>query len=310
VTTNQQEGGTALGAVYDRGYRPYEGPRGGRWASVGALWRASMRRALGLRRSWRQKIAPWALLAVVSVPAVVWVGLGYLTRNTPTSGFEFITYRQYVGVSSALVAFVAITAPDIMCPDRRNRVLLLIFARPIDGAGYVLAKVGAIVALVFSFGFIPQVVLFAGRMLIDDSPLGYLRDNLDVVWKVPVAVAALAFYYGTFGLALASLTSRRIVAGVSFIGVLLVSNIIAAVIRGPEEPAVGLAIPRPTAWSVIDLLVVPLHVRDLVFLGYVDPIGTLADVPGAGAMVLAVWAIVVGGSLAVLLWRYRSPEAS
>ena len=45
------------GAVYDRGYRPYDGPRGGRNAARAALYRASIRRALGLRRSWRQKVA-------------------------------------------------------------------------------------------------------------------------------------------------------------------------------------------------------------------------------------------------------------
>ena len=46
------------GAVYDRGYRPYDGPRGRRGAATFALYKASMRRALGIRRSWRQKVAP------------------------------------------------------------------------------------------------------------------------------------------------------------------------------------------------------------------------------------------------------------
>ena len=46
----------STGAVYDRGYRPYDGPRGGRRAAGRALFRASLRRALGLRRPWRQKV--------------------------------------------------------------------------------------------------------------------------------------------------------------------------------------------------------------------------------------------------------------
>ena len=33
------------GAVYDRGYRPYHGPRGGRREATLALWRQSVRRA-------------------------------------------------------------------------------------------------------------------------------------------------------------------------------------------------------------------------------------------------------------------------
>ena len=69
------------GAVYDRGYRPYEGPRGRRGAATFALYKASMRRALGIRRSWRQKFAPVLLLTIVTLPAVVNVGIGYVTRN-------------------------------------------------------------------------------------------------------------------------------------------------------------------------------------------------------------------------------------
>jgi ABC-2 type transport system permease protein len=292
----------SLGAVYDRGYRPYDGPRGGRWAAIGAMWRASVRRALGIRRSWRQKMAPWLLLGIVSIPAIVNVGVGYLTRDTPARDFEFITYREYVGVSSALLAFVAITAPDIICPDRRNRVLPLIFSRPIDGPGYVFAKLAAMVGLLFAFGFLPQVVLFVGQMLVSDSSLDYLRDNAEVLWKVPVAVAALALYYGSLGVAIASLTSRRVVGAVSFLGTLLISSIVAGVLRGPSG--------RSSAWAVLDLAAVPLHVRDLVFLGYVDPIGPLGFVTRAGAMAAGLWALVIAVSVATLLWRYREAEAA
>ena len=124
----------AAGAVYDRGYRPYDGPRGGRGAATFALYKASIRRALGLRRSWRQKVAPFVLLGIVTIPAIVNVGIGYVTRDQPlVDRIEIITYREYVGVSSALLLFVALVAPDVICPDRRQRVLPLMFARPLTG---------------------------------------------------------------------------------------------------------------------------------------------------------------------------------
>ena len=69
------------GAVYDRGYRPYDGPRGLRGAATYALYKASIRRALGIRRSWRQKFAPFVLLGIVTIPAIVNVGIGYVTRD-------------------------------------------------------------------------------------------------------------------------------------------------------------------------------------------------------------------------------------
>ena len=93
-------GGTAvpgaLGAVYDRGYRPYVGPRGGRREAALAVWRLSVRRALGLRRSWRQKVFPWSLLAIASVPAIIEVGVAYAIRDDPIefADFNFTTYRE------------------------------------------------------------------------------------------------------------------------------------------------------------------------------------------------------------------------
>ena len=40
------------------------------------------------------------------------------------------------------------------------------------------------------FSFLPQVVLFVGNMLVSDSALDYFTGHLDILWKVPLAVAA------------------------------------------------------------------------------------------------------------------------
>ncbi len=223
------------GAVYDRGYRAYEGERGGRAAARGALFRASVRRALGLRRPWRQKVAPFVLLGLATIPAIVYVGVAYVTRDTPVTDFEFITYREYVGVSNILLVFVALTAPDIVCPDRRQHVLPLLFARPLTGVDYVFAKVGAMFAILFAFGFLPQVVLFVGQMLVnDDGALKYARDNAEVLWQVPIAVALLSLFFASIGVAIASLTTRRIIAGASIIGLFLVTSIVANALVGEQ----------------------------------------------------------------------------
>ena len=179
------------GAVYDRGYRPYQGQRGGRREATLALWRLSVRRALGLRRSWRQKVFPWSLLAITTVPAIVNVGVGYALKDRPIdfADFEFITYREYVGVSTALLLFVALTAPDVVCPDRAQRVLPLLFSRPLTGADYVVAKVGAIAAIVFGFSFLPQVVLFVGQMLVSDGALDYFTATATGTFHSTAALA-------------------------------------------------------------------------------------------------------------------------
>ena len=291
------------GAVYDRGYRPYDGPRGRRGAATLALYKASMRRALGIRRSWRQKVAPFTLLGVVSIPAVVNVGIGYVTRDQLEDRIEIITYRDYVGVSSALLLFVALVAPDVMCPDRRQRVLPLMFARPLLGRDYVAAKVGAIATILFAFSFVPQVVLFVGNMLVSDSALDYLTGHLDVLWKVPVAVVLLAVYYAVIGVAIASLTDRRIVAGAAVIGLFLITSISSGIIVGEDFDVEGGSIA-----ALINVLALPLHLRDLVFLGQIDRDSPLNGVDNGGLYAVGTYLAVLVVGVGALLRRYRWVE--
>jgi ABC-2 type transport system permease protein len=331
-----------VGAVYDRGYRPYEGERGGRTSARWALFRASIRRALGIRRPWRQKVAPFVLLGIAAIPAIVYVGIAYVTRDTPASDFEFVTYRSYLAVSNVLLVFVALTAPDIVCPDRRQHVLPLLFARPLSGVDYVLAKLGAMFAILFAFTFLPQVVLFLGQMLVsDDGALRYARDNAEVMWQVPIAAALLSLYYASVGVAVASLTSRRIIAGATIIGLFLVSSIVSnalveadtvrdseqGTISGPpstmvtedgevlvvpeggfDETGVRIVESDANPAGLLDLLELPLVLRDLVFLGHVDEIDPLSGLDNGGFYAVAVYSVMVLGALVILFVRYREVE--
>jgi ABC-2 type transport system permease protein len=265
--------------------------------------RVSVRRALGLRRSWKQKILPWSLLAIATIPAVVNVGVKYITRDTPAAGIELITFRDYVGVSTTLLLFMAVTAPDMVCPDRRNRVLPLIFARPLTGNDYVLAKVGALTAILFGFSFLPQVVLFVGQMLVvREGALDYVTENAEVVWQVPVAVALFSLYWAALALALSATTSRRIVGGVTLLATALVSGTVATTI----DRAGGTSFfEGGSLWGLLSVVDLPLRMSDLVFLGHVDPTSLVGGAAGAGIGVVAVYVAVVAGSLGYLVYRYR-----
>jgi ABC-2 type transport system permease protein len=291
---------TASGAVYDRGYRPYDGARGGRNAARWALVRASIRRALGLRRSWQQKVAPFVLLGIAVVPAAINVGIGYVTRDSIGDRIEIITYRGYVGVSTALLVFVALAAPDVMCPDRRQRVLPLIFSRQLTGMDYVVAKLVAICGLLFLFSFIPQVVLYVGQTLVSDDALDYVTGHTDVLWKVPVAVAILSLYYGVIGVALASMTSRRIVAGASIVGLFLVTSVISGALIGEWERG-----DPGTYAALLNLLALPLYMRDLVFLGHLDVESPLTGMTYGAPLAILIYLAIVLTGIALLLRRYR-----
>ncbi|HVJ99073.1 MAG TPA: hypothetical protein VNC41_19775, partial [Acidimicrobiia bacterium] len=252
-----------------------------------------------------QKVAPFVLLGVVTIPAIVNVGIAYVTRDRLLSEqIEIITYREYVGVSSALLLFVAIVAPDVMCPDRRQHVLPLMFARPMVGVDYVFAKLGAIATIIFAFSFLPQVVLFVGNMLVSDSALDYFRDNLDVVWQVPLAVALLAAYYAVIGVAVSSLTDRRIVAGAAIIGLFLVTSITSGILVGPQDRFAD----DGSAAALINILAMPLYLRDIIFLGHVSRRSPLSGVENGGLGALGAYVFVMLTGVVVLLRRYRWVE--
>jgi ABC-2 type transport system permease protein len=239
---------------------------------------------------------------VVTIPAIVNVGIGYVTRDRSLADrIEIITYRDYVGVSSALLLFIAVVAPDVMCPDRRQHVLPLMFARPLTGVDYVLAKLGAIATILFAFSFLPQVVLFIGNALVSDSALDYTTSHLDILWKVPLAVLLLSVHYAVIGVAISSLTDRRIVAGASIIGLFLVTSIAAGVLVGHSHRHDDGSIA-----ALINVLALPLYLRDVVFLGHVD--SPLAGVPAGGILALATFMVVLAIGIGTLLRRYRWVE--
>ena len=201
--------------------------------------------------------------------------------------------------SSLFLLFVALTGPDVLCPDRRNRVLPLVFARPLTGADYVAAKLGAIAAIVFAFGVIPQIVLFGGQMLVGNHALDYLRDNAEVLWQVPAAVALVAVYYAAIVLAISSLTGRRIVAAAVFIGLMLATATVSGILVGDTKFHHG------SVAGLIDLAALPLHLRDLLFLGHLDPEGALGGVATGGVLAVIAYAAVLSAALGVLFVRYR-----
>jgi hypothetical protein len=247
------------------------------------------------------------LLAIAVVPAVINVGVGYLTRDTPAEGFQFITYREYIGVSSALLLFVALVAPDIVCPDRRQRVLPLIFARPLIGRDYALAKIGAIFSCVFAFAVLPQIVLYVGRMLVSKGALDYFRANTSVLWQVPLAAALLALFYAVLGVAVASLSGRRIVAGASILGITLVSSTVSAILIHANETR-GRFVRGGHPAALLNILALPLKIRDLIFLGHIGRESPLSGVAGGGALSVACYTAVVVTCIAIVLYRYRSVE--
>jgi hypothetical protein len=135
----------------------------------------------------------------------------------------------------------------------------------------------------------------------EEGSLTYVGDHLDVLWQVPVSVAILALYYSVVSVAVASLTDRRIVGGLAFLGVLFIPAIIAGAIVEATNEGEG------TIFGVFNLLNLPLMLRDVVFEGQidVDRDGGLSGVAGAGWAALLLYVAIVGTGVFVLHRRYR-----
>ena len=75
-----------------------------------------------------------------------------------------------------------------------------------------MAKVVAMTLLTMTLSLVPAVILWLGRQLVDDSPWQAIRDNVGDLGRVILIGSLTALVLGTIGLALSSLTDRKVVA--------------------------------------------------------------------------------------------------
>ena len=95
--------------------------------------------------------------------------------------------------------------------------------------------------------------------------------------------------------------------GASIIGLFLVTSIVAGVLVGPYEES-GVYLGEPNAAALLDLLTLPLVLRDLVFLGHIEDTHPMSGLANGGLYAVGVFAVVVVAALATLLVRYDEVE--
>ena len=213
------------GEVFDRGYAHYDGPRLGRPQAVRSLVAYSMKRAMGIRKSWTAKVLPFLLYVAVLIPVIAMIGVDALVPD-----FEFSSYTTYISWTMVIVGiFVAMSAPEMICVDRRERTLPLYFSRAITRTDYVLAKVIAITLLTTTMTLVPLAILWLGQQLSGGSVWSSIRTNIDDLGKILFLGLLISLTFGVLGLVVSSLTDRKAVAiTIIFIG-FIVLNAISAV---------------------------------------------------------------------------------
>lgn len=287
------------GEVFDRGYAHYDGERLGRRQAFRSLIGYSMKRAMGIRKSWTAKVLPFMLYVAAIVPLIVMIGISAVVPEA--------TFASYSGFLTAIFLvvgiFVATTAPEMVCVDRRERILPLYFSRAITRFDYVAAKVVAMTLLTMTLSLLPVVILWIGRQLVSDAPWQAMRDNVGDLGRVILVGSLIALVLGSGGLAIASLTDRKAVAvTVIIIGFLTFTAIANA----------GFELLQDEEWARYLILLSPTDSFEAVSNHLFDDLNSWfveeADLPLW--LYLGWMAAVVLLSLLILRWRYRPSDAT
>lgn len=188
--------------IHDIGYRPYHGPRQGRWGIIAGLLRHGALSTFGFGRSGKAKALPFALLAMALVPALVLVGImSFLGLSADL--LNYAGYQQ--NISFFVILFVAAQSPVLFTRDLRSGVISLYLARPLGATTFALVRWGSLVLAILAFVITPLVVMFVGGLAAGAD----LSDELPR-WLVAMAGAVLlAMLLATVGAVVSSLTMRR-----------------------------------------------------------------------------------------------------
>src|SRR5579871_2686590 len=142
---------SANARIIDRGYQHYDGVRLGQGHSEWVMLRAALLRGLGLRRNFRNKIMPWLLIIIGFLPPVVILGIQIIVGQALASPYA----RLYPRIDVVFILFAGLVAADLICADRRERVISLYFSAPITRLLYVAAQVIGLVLLLLLLTLLP-----------------------------------------------------------------------------------------------------------------------------------------------------------
>jgi ABC-2 type transport system permease protein len=279
--------------IRDVRYGTYAGERRGRGAAVLSLARWGALRSLGARRGWKAKAVPIALILLAVAPAIIVLGVRALFADQTgidlTEALPFSGYQAIIGV--VILLFAGITTPELLCPDRRDGMLQLYFSTAVSRGEYLAGRVTAAIGPLLLVTLVPMLVLYAGILVFEEHPLGYLQDHWAELPRILGAGIILAVYYAMVGLAVSSLTGRRAFAIGGYLLLLVAPTVLSGLLQE--------AFPDASWLDLIALSTLPIGFAGEFFPDARD------DIPGELWQYLLAFAVVVGIATLVLLRRYR-----
>lgn len=290
---------SANARIIDRGYQHYEGERLGLAHSEWVMLWAALKRGLGLRRSFRHKIMPWLLIAVAFLPVVAILGVQIIAGLPVTHPYT----RVYPRIVFVFVLFAGLVASDLICADRRERVISLYFSAPMTRLHYIASQVLSLMLLLLLLTVVPYVILFFGQALLAPAFSTFVSDNQSDLWHMLITGVVLAAFFAALAMAVAAFTDRRAYAIGGFLGLVLVSGIAGGILSGSER----IQFNGHEWFSLVDLLNMPINLMYWLFgdTTAVERNGTVVQrLPLDGSAYLWGSLAVIVLSLALVAWRY------
>jgi len=283
--------------IVDRGYQHYTGERYGAAAGLRAIAIGTMRRSLGFKRPGSAKILPFALVLLAFMPGAIVLGVRVLFGAALFGRGRLIDqvlpYDGYAArLATLLLLLAALTAPEALCPDRRQRVLSLYYASPISPLLYLLAQAIAVMTVLLLVTMMPLLLLWLGNVGLDADPWAYLRAHADAPLRILGAGGLVALFYAVLGLAVSSFTDRKGYAAGAMIGGALILSAVANTVRVSVHQS----------WAkyaaLVDPVGLPQRAERWVF-GKPQP----SDLAGIVYLAAAIGIIALAGFLVVRVYR-------
>jgi ABC-2 type transport system permease protein len=278
---------SAQAQIADRRFQHYLGPRLGVFYSFRSLVLHSIVWVIGVKRSARYKIVPIFVIAIAYLPSLVLI----VVATVAPPGTNLPGYAQfYQFILTAIYIFVALTAPELICPDRRHGTLRMYMTSNLGPMTYLAAKLVAVWAALAIVTVGPVLVEFLGLSLVGHGPNG-LSQSLKTLGQVLAGGALLAVFFGSVALAISSLTDRNAFASAGIILGFILTGAALGILQGPLK--------APGWVALVNVNGLPVQLVDRIY-----------QAPGSGNLptwelgaAAAGWVLLAIG---VLVLRYRA----
>ena len=294
------------GTVFDIGYQSYAGEREGRSRAWQTIFWDGVKNGMGIGRGGWAKFLPWLVVSPAILTGLVFAAIAAFFEQIGVetddgdgaSPVELPSHEDLISVTAfLLLIFAAFVGPELICPDRRNRVIHLYFVRPITLIDYLGARWCALVVLLLAASLLPHITLWIGLLIGVSDSVGHIQNNWLDIPRFIGHSTAFAIFVASFIFAISSITDRRMIATLIAVGAIMISTF--------AELIVGLFKPGDLVedlMRLVNLIDLNSSIIPSMFFGAYD--GNLE----LNIFIPIVWVVLLTAGSIVATWRFYNAQ--